>query len=488
MKLSEILRDTDVKLSDSNDIEIMGIEYDSRKIKKGFLFFAVKGEKSDGNSFIDEALVKGAAAIISDSKVKVKEYLFLSSGNIRKTMAVASSNFYRKPSERIKLIGVTGTNGKTTITFLIKHILESSGFKTGLIGTIDYASGNEVVRSTLTTPECIDINRMLSDMIDSGMTHCAMEVSSIALVMHRTYGLKFEAAIFSNLTSEHLDFHKNMENYFEAKKMLFDTLNEEAFAISNSDDKYGSSIISNTKAKKILYSVNSPSEFKAENIISSLSGLKFNILNRSENDEIVSSLNGIFNVFNILAAFSAAKSLMIKTENIIQSIEEFEGVPGRFNKIDLPNSSIAIIDYSHTSDSLKNAVLSAREILISENNSGKLITIFGCGGNKDRSKRPVMGNIAVTNSDIAIITSDNPRFEDPFEIIDEILSGINDHKNYEIIENRESAIRRGLELSGKGDIVLICGKGHETYQEVKGIRTDFDDKKIVLKHKQRAEN
>ncbi len=486
MKLNDLLEGTGLKADLENNIEISGLEYDSRKVKKGDLFFAIKGDMSDGNNYIDQVISKGVKAIISDTHRSIKGAVFIKSEDVRKAMAIVSSNFYGKPSERIILIGVTGTNGKTTTTYLIKHILENSGYKTGLIGTIDYSSGSEVVRSNLTTPESVDINRMLSSMIDSGMKYCAMEVSSIALVKDRVYGLNFKVAVFSNLTSEHLDFHKDMKNYLEAKKMLFDSLSVSSTAILNYDDEYRKRIALDTKATKVYYSIDSGSFYKGYNVSSSLEGLKFTILCSDKDVRIKSSMNGRFNVYNILASFATADILGIKASKIKKSIENFEGVPGRFNKIELPNKAIAIVDYSHTSDSLKNAVLSAKDILEAENTSGKLITIFGCGGNKDKTKRPVMGNIAVTYSDIAIITSDNPRYEDPFEIIDEVIGGVGDHKNYEVIENREAAISRGIELSKKGDIILICGKGHETYQEVKGVRTEFDDKKIVLKHKELA--
>lgn len=485
MKLEDVLSGTDVE-SVKSDIEISGLEYDSRKVKKGDLFFAIKGEKSNGNDFIKDAISKGASAIVTDNESNIGETVILSSKSIRKTMAIASSNFYNDPSGRISLLGVTGTNGKTTTTYLLKHILENSGYKAGLLGTIDYTSGDTVIKSTLTTPECIDINRMLTGMIDSGMKYCAMEVSSIALVMDRVYGLNFRSAIYSNLTNEHLDFHKNMENYFHAKKILFDSMDENSVSLSNADDKYGESILSNTRSSKIFYSIYAPSDFKASSITSDISGLKFVIEAGEEKVKIDSKLNGRFNVYNILSAFAALKSMGFDSKEIAEGINNFTGVPGRFNKIELPNKAIAIIDYSHTSDSLKNAVISAKEILVSENKKGKLITVFGCGGNKDKTKRPVMGDIAVTNSDIAIITSDNPRYEDPFDIIDQILAGVGNHKNYEVIENREAAIKRGLELCKEGDIILICGKGHETYQEVKGVRTVFDDREMVLKYKESA--
>ena len=489
MKISEIINksrvNAELKLRD--DIEITGLHYDSRKIKPGNIFFAIKGLKDDGNKFVTDAINNGAVMIFTEEDINMQSAVpTVKSNEIRKLMAEYSGIFYGDPSSKLKLIGITGTNGKTTTSYLIRSFLNDAGYSTGLLGTIDYQVGNQKTESKLTTPDSVEVNMMLSEMVNSGTQFCIMEVSSIALVMDRVYGLKFDTAVYTNLTSEHLDFHKDMENYFEAKKILFDNLQESAKAISNSDDLYGQSIMENCRAKKFFYSGKNESDLRSFNEKLSLSGLEFDVKWNGRTYTLKSNLTGRFNIYNILASVSTVLQYDIDMTMIQSSLLKFQEVSGRFNRIKLPNGAIAVIDYSHTSDSLKNAIESAREIVDEEKKFGKVITIFGCGGNKDRTKRPVMGELATGLSDRAIITSDNPRFEEPMDIIDEIISGIKDKKNFEVIENREEAIKKGLEISREGDIVLICGKGHETYQEVKGVRTHFDDKEIVGKYSHTA--
>lgn len=485
MKISEIINKSrvsaDLKLRD--DIEITGLHYDSRKIKPGNIFFAIKGLKEDGNKFADDAVNNGAVIIFTEEDISIKsEIPVVKTGEIRKLMAEYSGIFYGDPSSKLKLIGITGTNGKTTTSYLIRSFLNDAGYTTGLLGTIDYQIGDQKIDSKLTTPDSVEVNMMLSEMLKLNTQFCVMEVSSIALMMERVYGLKFDTAVFTNLTSEHLDFHKDMQNYFEAKKILFDTLPETGKAISNSDDQYGISILEGCKAKKFFYSSRNESDLRSFNEKLSLSGLEFDVKWNGKTYTLKSDLSGRFNIYNILASVSTVLQYDIDMTMIQNSLLKIQEVNGRFNRVKLPNGAIAIIDYSHTSDSLKNAIESAREIVEAENRYGKVITIFGCGGNKDRTKRSVMGELATGLSDQTIITSDNPRFEDPMVIIDEILTGIKDKKNFEVIENREEAIKKGLEISRDGDIVLICGKGHETYQEVNGKRTHFDDKEIVGKY------
>jgi len=485
MKISEIINksrvNAELKLRD--DIEITGLHYDSRKIKPGNIFFAIKGLKDDGNKFVSDAINNGAVLIFTEDDIRMQSAVpAIKTNEIRKLMAEYSGIFYGDPSSKLKLIGITGTNGKTTTSYLIRSFLNDAGYRTGLLGTIDYEVGDQKTESKLTTPDSVEVNMMLSEMVNSGTQFCIMEVSSIALVMDRVYGLKFDTAVYTNLTSEHLDFHKDMENYFEAKKILFDNLQESAKAISNSDDLYGQSILENCRAKKFFYSGKNESDLRSFNEKLSLSGLEFDVKWNGRTYTLNSNLTGRFNIYNILASVSTVLQYDIDMTMIQSSLLNFKEVSGRFNRIKLPNGAIAVIDYSHTSDSLKNAIESAREIVDEEKKFGKVITIFGCGGNKDRTKRSVMGELATGLSDRAIITSDNPRFEEPMDIIDEIISGIKDKKNFEVIENREEAIKKGLEISREGDIVLICGKGHETYQEVKGVRTHFDDKEIVGKY------
>ena len=481
MNYSELLNITNVRGNPQFDFFIEGLAYDSRKVKENYIFFALKGLKDDGSKYIKSAIDSGAKAIVTDMDLDLNEIPanVLSVKDARKTMALFANVYNELPSEKLKLIGVTGTNGKTTTTYLIKIFLENSGYKTGLLGTIDYQIGDVKVESKLTTPESVEICSMLGEMVKQGYQYCVMEVSSIALVMKRVYSLNFNTAIFTNLTSEHLDFHHNMENYFEAKKILFDGLSDNSFAITNLDDIYGEKILADTKAKKITYALNNDADFKAENPNFDLKGLSFDI--KGKDVKINSNITGKFNIYNMLASIACVRNFDIGYDSINNSLENFEGVNGRFNKIELPNGAYAVVDYSHTSDSLKNAIESAREIVNNENKNGKVITIFGCGGNKDVTKRPVMGKFATELSDYSIITSDNPRFEKPLDIIREIRKGAV-NKNYEIDENRETAIEKGIRMSKAGDIILICGKGHETYQEINGVRSHFDDKEMVQKY------
>ena len=481
MNYSELLNITNVRGNPQFDFFIEGLAYDSRKVKENYIFFALKGMKDDGTKYVKSAIDSGAKAIVTDIDLDVNEIHanVLSVKDARKTMALFANVYNELPSEKLKLIGVTGTNGKTTTTYLIKTFLENSGYKTGLLGTIDYQIGDVKVESKLTTPESVEICSMLGEMVKQGYQYCVMEVSSIALVMKRVYSLNFNTAIFTNLTSEHLDFHHNMENYFEAKKILFDGLSDNSFAITNLDDIYGEKILADTKAKKITYALNNDADFKAENPNFDLKGLSFDI--KGKDVKINSNITGKFNIYNMLASIACVRNYDIGYDSINNSLKNFEGVNGRFNKIELPNGAYAVVDYSHTSDSLKNAIESAREIVNNENKNGKVITIFGCGGNKDVTKRPVMGKFATELSDYSIITSDNPRFEKPLDIIREIRKGAV-NKNYEIDENRETAIEKGIRMSKAGDIILICGKGHETYQEINGVRSHFDDKEMVQKY------
>ena len=491
MRLVEFLNKSsfDFNPDEISDFNVEGISYDSRKIKSNFIFFAIKGFKEDGNKYIDKAIENGARIVFTEfdvrnlnKKYKDKGVYFFKVDEIRKFMAKMSSEFYGNPSKKLKMIGVTGTNGKTTIAYLIKAIIEAAGYKCGLLGTIDYMIGEKKHMSNLTTPEAVEINEMLRDMVDAGQEFCVMEVSSIALVLERVCGLDFDAGIFTNLSSEHLDLHKTMESYLEAKKILFDLLNEKGVAVSNKDDIYGENILKDTKAKGIFYSINNESDYKATNEAFSIEGLEFELSSGEQNYRITSKLSGRFNIYNVLAAIALVREFGIDFDIIEKVISNFEPVNGRFNKIKLSNGAYAVIDYSHTSDSLKNAIESAIEIKDNQMLKGKVITIFGCGGNKDKIKRPVMGKFATQLSDHTIITSDNPRYEKPMDIIDEILEGIDKSKSYEVNERREEAIKKGIEISSEGDIILICGKGHETYQEIEGVRSHFDDKEIVEKY------
>lgn len=488
MKFSELIGKSNELFSEyhGEDFEIAGLSYDSRKVKPGFVFIAIKGLKDDGSKYIKDALVNGASAVITESSIDSSDDRLIATSNARRAMASLSGVFYGDPSSKLGLIGITGTNGKTTTACLTRSIFEYAGMPCGLIGTINYEYGTVKGEASLTTPDSVELNMLLGEMAQSGMKYCAMEVSSIALVMERVHGLRFGTALFTNLTSEHLDFHGNMEEYFNAKKILFDGLLKGSHAISNMDDEYGRRILESTDAKRFFYSVDNASDLKPENVSISVSGIHFEINHKGEVHRISSGLTGRFNVYNIIASISIALKNGIDLKTISEAVREFEAVRGRFNRVNLPNGAAAVVDYSHTSDSLKNAIEAARDLVDLEKKNGRVITIFGCGGNKDRTKRPVMGRFAVKLSDYAIITSDNPRYEDPYLIIDEIISGTNGNKNFEIIEDREQAIKKGIELSKDGDIVLICGKGHEDYQEVKGVKKHFDDLEMVSKYTELA--
>ncbi len=483
-------------IAEGGDFEPELLSYNSKNICEDSIFFSVKGFREDGSRYIPDSVNKGAKAIFSDSDkcvlyrdiCKTQNVWLIKTENIRKLMAVLSAEYFGNSSAKLICIAVTGTNGKTTTTYLIKHFIEANGHKCGLIGTIDYFSGVTNKKAVLTTPDSVEIQSLLAEMAASGFQYCVMETSSIALELDRVYGIDYSAGIFTNLTSEHLDLHKNMENYLNSKKILFDNLKKDAVSISNSDDEYGKRILENTKSKKIFYSVNRDSDYRAFNEKLTLEGTAFELVTEKEKFHINTSLAGRFNIYNVLAALSCIKELGLDINKAVKSLTEFKEVNGRFNTVRLPNNAFAVIDYSHTSDSLKNAILAAKEIIKLSGSKSKVITIFGCGGNKDRTKRPVMGKFAVAYSDYAIVTSDNPRFEEPIDIINEIVAGISpEYKNYEIEENREKAIKRGIGISQEGDIILICGKGHENYQEIKGVKYHFDDREIVSKYIQSGE-
>ncbi|MCE1165114.1 MAG: UDP-N-acetylmuramoyl-L-alanyl-D-glutamate--2,6-diaminopimelate ligase [Bacteroidetes bacterium] len=490
MKFTELLNTAGIEKNfGGEDFAVKGLSFDSRNAGTDFVFFAVVGSKLDGTKFIDSAIENGAGAVIADdsaAKSYAKNPKVVLVDNVRKAMAEIACAYYGNPSESIKVIGVTGTNGKTTITYIVKKILEEAGYKAGLIGTIDYITDSKGTNtSRLTTPDSIEMNEYLAKMVKSGMDFCVMEVSSIALVNYRVHTIHYDTAVFTNLTSEHMDLHVNMDNYFRAKKILFDNLSEHSLAVSNSDDDFGIRVLTETRASKKLYSIDNYSNLQASNIELTLDGMSFDVTYGEKTYRVKSSLTGKFNVYNILAAVLTALRYGIEMDVILSAVEKFEAVKGRFNRITLPNGACAIIDYSHTSDSLKNAIEAAIDIVNRENKGGRVITLFGCGGDKDKTKRPVMGHIATELSDFVIVTSDNPRSESPEAIIEDIKTGI-EKNNYESEPNRDEAIKRGIEMSRAGDIILICGKGHETYQEIKGVKSHFDDAEEVIKYKSLA--
>ncbi len=475
----------------SIDFKINKLTCSSKNIEQNDVFFAVKGFKTDGNKFVSDAFNSGAMAVISDAERQTADNRIINVSDVRKAMAVMSTAFYGNPSKKLKMIGVTGTNGKTTVTSIINYVLQKCGKVTGLIGTNGNCINNRFIKTEHTTPEAIELNALLKQMADEEVEYAVMEVSSHSLALQRVYGIEFDISVFTNLTPEHLDFHNDMESYFSAKKILFDTLKPisskgiQTAAIYNCNDEYGEKIVLGSDAEKISYGIECGA-YSASNIEMDINGMKFDV-HLPDNHEkinkvtINTGLTGKFNVHNILASIAALHSLGINIKDIVNYIGEFDSVEGRFNKIKLNNGAVAIIDYSHTPDSLLKALTSIREILDESKSGGKIITVFGCGGNRDKKKRPVMGNIAVKYSNEAIITSDNPRNEDPMQIIEEIISGITSD-NYSVEVNRELAIKKAVGLSKINDIILIAGKGHETYQEINGVKYHLSDKEIALKY------
>jgi UDP-N-acetylmuramoyl-L-alanyl-D-glutamate--2,6-diaminopimelate ligase len=467
-----------------SDTEITGIEYDSRRIIKDSVFVAIKGFKLDGHNFILDAIDRGAIAVILENNEVIPEVIFDHSGiakilvnDSREALAAASNLFYEEPSKKLNLIGITGTNGKTTTAFLLKNILEEAGSKVGLVGTIANYIGNEKIDSKLTTPEANDLNNMFLQMAESGCHNAVMEVSSHALALKRVHSITFKGAIFTNITPEHLDFHKNFENYLLAKKILFDSLSEDSFALYNADDIHSADIIKDSKAKKVSYGTSINSNFRMENISFGLHGTSVDVIYENNIYNLTTTLVGEFNAYNSCAAFAAALLSGIDVETALRGVRKAAQVPGRFEIFGNGKRKV-IIDYSHTPDSLEKALMVIKKL---SGDNKKIITVFGCGGNRDAHKRPIMGKIATNLSDEVIITSDNPRDEDPYFIIDQIKAGI-DKNNYRIIENREDAIHDAIEKAGTNYVLLIAGKGHEDYQEIKGTRAHFSDREVAEKY------
>jgi len=467
-----------------SDTEITGIEYDSRKVIKNSVFVAIKGFRQDGHNFILDAIDKGAIAVILENNELIPEVIFDHSGvakilvqDSREALAIVSSKFFEDPSKKLKLFGITGTNGKTTTAFFLKNILEEAGNKTGLIGTIANYIGNEKTDSTLTTPESNDLNKLFLKMHEAGCENVVMEVSSHSLVLKRVFGLAFNGGIFTNITPEHLDFHKEFGNYLNAKKILFDSLDDKAFALYNTDDIHSADMIKDCKAEKSGYGTSSNAEFKMENIVYDIHGTTVDVIYKNNIYNLTTSLVGEFNAYNACAAFAAAVLSGINVELALSGVRKAPQVPGRFEIFGNGKRKV-IIDYSHTPDSLEKALMVIRKLT---GTGKKIITVFGCGGNRDALKRPLMGKIAANLSDEVIITSDNPRDEDPYSIIEQIKSGI-DKNNYRVIENREEAIHDAIEKAGTNYVLLIAGKGHEEYQEISGKRTHFSDREVAQKY------
>ena len=474
--LREILYKVEINSVVGNtSLSINKIEFDSRLISDGDMYIAITGVNVDGHSFISQAIQNGANCIVCEKTpdIKTDGIVYVNVKSSRKALAIISSNYFDNPSSKLNLIGVTGTNGKTTIATLLFDLYTELEIKSGLISTVKISYDNKNFQANQTTPDSLSINRFLSEMVNSNVRYCFMEVSSHGIDQNRTDGLVFKGGIFTNLTHDHLDYHESFENYRDTKKQFFDSLSNNSFALTNNDDKNGMVMLQNTIADKYTYSLNSVSDFKAKILESSFDGMLLKI----NSTEFWSKLVGKFNAYNILSVYSAASILGLPKNELLKAMSSLDAVAGRF-QFYKKNKITAIVDYAHTPDALENILKSINEIKTSENN---LITVVGCGGNRDKSKRPLMGDIASNLSSKVIFTSDNPRFEDPEIIIEEMISGVKSTNSNKAISisNRKEAIKAACQFARTNDIILVAGKGHESYQEVKGVRSDFDDFEIV---------
>jgi len=485
MTVDEIMKGIrTIKIEGSSNTDVLGISYDSRKTAGGHLFVAMAGEHADGHLFIPQAIEKGAVAVMFDNLdpdqlsalgTQFSGVTFIQVTGSREALAAAANNFYAHPSSALHLVGVTGTNGKTTTTYLIKSVLEKWGRKTGLIGTISYMVGTEVYASSHTTPESPEFQGLLHDMLKAGCTHVISEVSSHALAQKRVDGSNFRTVVFTNLTRDHLDFHDSMDDYFLAKERLFrQMLSEDGQAVINMDDQYGRKLLSSCRSG-YTYGLDAQADIRARDIRNLPGGLRFTLDAGGGTYNVESPMIGIHNVYNILAAIGSGLAMAVPMDVILEGIRSAGSVRGRFERIDEGQRFIAVVDYAHTEDALERTILTARELT-----RGRLITVFGCGGDRDKGKRPGMGAVATRLSDVVIITSDNPRSEDPGAIIREVEAGAA-RKNYLVEPDREEAIRRGVEEAREGDLLLVAGKGHEEYQEIGGKRYDFSDSGVLRK-------
>ncbi len=495
MILSELLKDVSVaklfqtvfgQMVQTHEVQVNKIVYDSRKIERGDMFVAIRGTSTDGHHHIKDAISKGAKVIVLEDDEALPDAYFMHEGvvkivvgNTRRALAVMARNYFGNPASKLKLIGVTGTNGKTTTTHLLKAILETNGEKVGLIGTIAYIIGKKEIPATQTTPESLELNQYLAEMVQQGCTAAVMEVSSHSLVQYRVYGFKFHVGVFTNLTQDHLDFHKTMEQYATAKKRLFDTLDASAIAVVNADDPEAGYMISSTQAKVMTYGTGEPVDVRAIDISLGIDRTTFTVKLEHGSMTIGSFLIGRFNVSNTLAAIATGIGIGIEPGVIKRGIESQHTVRGRFERISAPQGWTAVVDYAHTPDALEKCLRAIHDIL-PERRTNRIITLFGAGGDRDHTKRPVMGKIAADLSDIVIVTSDNPRTENPEAIIDDIMTGIPPGKKVIREADRKQAISIALLQAHAGDVVLLAGKGHESYQVVGREKIHLDDREEVI--------
>ena len=465
-----------IKQSGSSDAQISELVFDSRKATERTAFFAIKGSLVDGHDFIQAVIDTGCKVVFADHAIEVpNDVTLIVTENTSKSLALAATNFYNHPSKKLKLVGVTGTNGKTTTTTLLFNLYTKLGFHCGLLSTVVNKIGNQAIPSTHTTPDPVSLNALLARMVEDGCSHCFMEVSSHAVHQHRVTGLDFAGGVFTNITHDHLDYHKTFAEYINVKKAFFDHLSADAFALTNVDDKNGMVMLQNTKAVKHSFALKSPADFKAKVIENQFSGLVLNM----NGVELWTRLIGDFNAYNLLAVFAVSQLLGEDTTEVMTVLSNLESVEGRFEYFQTNSGITAIVDYAHTPDALENVLKTIANI---RTKNETVYTVVGCGGDRDKTKRPKMAAIACEMSDKVILTSDNPRSEDPAVILDEMMEGVEGQyfKKTLSILDREQAIKTAVSMAEKGDIILIAGKGHEKYQEIKGVKHDFDDMQITI--------
>ena len=477
MELTTLIKNIEpVAIVGDNTVEITGVNIDSRRIQPGHLFVAIKGTQVDGHSFIQKAIDLGAAAILCEDmpEARAEGVTYVQVASTEDAVGPVATLFYGDPTSRLKLVGVTGTNGKTTIATLLYNMFRKMGHKCGLLSTVCNYIEDEAIPTSHTTPDPIELNALLKRMVDAGCEYAFMECSSHAIAQKRIGGLKFTGGLFTNLTRDHLDYLKTFENYRDAKKAFFDSLPKSAFAITNADDKNGMFMVQNTKATVKTYSTRSMADFKARILECHFEGMYLEV----DGHEVGVQFIGKFNVSNLLAVYGAAVMLGKQPEDILLVMSTLKSVSGRLEPIHSPEGYTAIVDYAHTPDALENVLKAIHEVL---NGKGKVITVCGAGGNRDKGKRPIMAQEAVRQSDRVIITSDNPRFEEPQDIINDMLAGLNSQQMKKVVSivDRKEAIRTACMLAQKGDVILIAGKGHEDYQEIKGVKHHFDDREVV---------
>jgi UDP-N-acetylmuramoyl-L-alanyl-D-glutamate--2,6-diaminopimelate ligase len=475
--LSDLLYKAGIEeVSGDTSISIEKVCFDSRKVEADTLFIAIRGTVVDGHHFIAEVIAKGATAVVCEEMPaeRFQSVTYIQVKDSSLALAIIAANFYDHPSDKLKLIGVTGTNGKTTVVTLLHALFRQLGYKVGLLSTVVNRINDLEIPSTHTTPDPLQLNALLAKMVDSECTHCFMEVSSHAVVQHRISGLQFDGGVFTNITRDHLDYHKTFEEYIKAKQGFFDKLSSNAFALVNADDRNGKIMVQNSKATVKTYSLMGVADFKAKILESSFAGLMLNI----EGNDLLCRLSGKFNAYNLLSVYGVAMLMGEEKLAVLTAISTLQSPEGRFQRVESANGVIGIIDYAHTPDALQNVLSTIQDIRLGNE---QIITVVGCGGDRDKGKRPQMAAIACDQSDRVILTSDNPRNEDPDQIISEMKVGIPIHQQKKVlsVSDRREAVRTACALAKKGDIILLAGKGHEKYQEIKGVKHPFDDLQVL---------